>query len=37
MSYFDEHYTLDVFRELLAVDSTTGQYQAIQEKTAEHL
>ncbi len=35
MSYFDESYTLDVFRQLLAVDSTTGQYQAIQEKTAE--
>ncbi len=35
MSSFDEQYTLDTFRALLAVDSTTGQYQAIQEKTAE--
>ena len=35
MSHFDESYTLDTFRTLLAVDSTTGQYQAIQEKTAE--
>jgi len=35
MSHFDEKYTLDVFRQLLMVDSTTGQYQAIQEKTAE--
>ncbi len=35
MSCFDERYTLDTFRTLLAVDSTTGQYQAVQEKTAE--
>ena len=35
MGYFDETWTLDTFRTLLAVDSTTGQYQAIQEKTAE--
>ena len=35
MSHFDEKYTLDVFQQLLAVDSTTGQDQAIQEKTAE--
>ena len=35
MSYFDERYTLDVFRQLLSVDSTTGQFRAIQEKTAE--
>ena len=35
MSHFDEKYTLDVFQQLLAVDSTTGQYQAVQEKTAE--
>ena len=34
MSYFDESFTLDVFQQLLSVDSTTGQYQAIQEKTA---
>lgn len=34
MSTFDESYTLDIFRQLLAVDSTTGQYRAIQEKTA---
>ena len=32
---FDERYTLDTFQRLLAVDSTTGQYQAIQEKAAE--
>ena len=35
MSHFDEKYTLDVFQQLLAVDSTTGQYQAVQEKTVE--
>ena len=35
MSYFDERYTIDIFQSLLAVDSTTGQYQAVQEKTAE--
>ena len=35
MNYFDENYTLDSFRSLLAMDSTTGQYQAVQEKTAE--
>ena len=35
MDYFDEQYTLDTFRTLLSVDSTTGQYQAVQEKTAE--
>ncbi len=34
MSFFDEEYTLDTFRALLAVDSTTGQYREIQEKTA---
>ena len=35
MTGFDEQYTLDAFRALLAVDSTTGQYREIQEKTAE--
>ena len=35
MSFFDEQYTLDTFQVLLAVDSTTGQYRAIQEKAAE--
>ena len=35
MSYFDESYTLDTFQTLLSVDSTTGQFRAIQEKTAE--
>ena len=35
MSCFDEKYTLDTFQRLLAVDSTTGQYRAIQEKAAE--
>ncbi len=33
--FFDEQYTLDTFRALLAVDSTTGQYRAVQEKAAE--
>ena len=27
---FDEKYCLDTFRRLLAVDSTTGQYEEIQ-------
>ena len=35
MSSFDEAYILDTFRSLLAVDSTTGQYLAIQERTAD--
>ncbi len=35
MDLFDEKYTLDTFRALLEVDSTTGQYRAIQEKAAE--
>ena len=35
MNCFDVRYTLDVFQQLLSVDSTTGQYQAIQEKAAE--
>jgi len=35
MSTFDQQYTLDTFQSLLAVDSTTGQYEAIQERTAE--
>ena len=35
MSFFDERYTLDTFQALLSVDSTTGQYQCIQEKAAE--
>ena len=35
MSFFDESYTLETFQALLAVDSTTGQYQAVQEKAAE--
>ena len=35
MSYFDEQYTLDSFQALLAVDSTTGQFLAVQEKAAE--
>ncbi len=34
MSCFDQAYTLDTFRSLLAVDSTTGQYQAVQEEAA---
>ena len=34
MKFFDENYTLEAFRSLLAVDSTTGQYQAVQDRTA---
>ena len=34
---FDEKYCMDIFRELLAVDSTTGQYEMIQERTAEEI
>ena len=30
MKQFDEAYCLDTFRRLLAVDSTTGQYEEIQ-------
>jgi len=35
MNGFDEQYTLETFQALLAVDSTTGQYRAVQEKAAE--
>ena len=35
MSCFDEKYTLEAFQALLSVDSTTGQYRAVQEKAAE--
>ena len=35
MSYFDGQYTLDTFQRLLAVDSTTGQFEPIQEAAAE--
>ena len=35
MNRFDEKYVLNAFQALLSVDSTTGQYQAIQEKAAE--
>ena len=37
MSCFDETYTLDTFCSLLKVDSTTGQYLAIQERVAEEI
>ncbi len=37
MAAFDEKYCLDIFEELLKVDSTTGQYEAIQERTAEEI
>ena len=32
---FDENYCLDAFRRLLAVDSTTGQYEEIQKLLAK--
>ena len=28
---FDKEYCLDVFKKLLAIDSTTGQYREIEE------
>ena len=34
---FDENYCLDVFRRLLAADSTTGQYEEVQEVCCEIL
>jgi putative aminopeptidase FrvX len=37
MQAFDEKYCLEVFRELLNVDSTTGQYEEIQERICEML
>ena len=37
MSGFDEKYTLDTFRSLLDVDSTTGQYLAVQERVAQEV
>ena len=35
MKHFDERYTLDTFQALLAIDSTTGQFRAVQEWTAQ--
>ena len=37
MSEFQEKRCLDTFRQLLAIDSTTGQYQAIEAWTAEEI
>ena len=31
MKHFDESYTLKAFQELLAIDSTTGQFRAAQD------
>ena len=33
MTHFDEAYTLDAFKSLLAIDSTTGQFREIQDWT----
>ncbi len=37
MSFFQETYFLDTFRSLLEIDSTTGQYQQIQDWTSEEI
>ena len=37
MSGFNEERFLDTFRQLLAIDSTTGQYQAVEAWTAEEI
>ncbi len=37
MSTFQEAYFMDTFRSLLAIDSTTGQFRAIQDWTAEEI
>ena len=37
LKHFDEAYTLDAFRRLLAIDSTTGQFRAVQDWTAEEI
>ncbi len=37
MFHFDEKICLDYFRKLLAIDSTTGQYQEIQDWTAAEM
>ena len=37
MAGFDENRCLDTFRALLNIDSTTGQYQAIEAWTAEEI
>ena len=37
MSHFQEDYCLDTFKALLSIDSTTGQYQQIQEWTAAEI
>ena len=37
LKHFDEAYTLAAFRRLLAIDSTTGQFRAVQDWTAEEI
>ena len=37
MAHFDEIYWQDTFRNLLAIDSTTGQYQAVEDWTAREI
>ncbi len=37
MFKFDENYCIETFRRLLAVDSTTGQYEEIETLTAQIL
>ena len=37
MAHFDEIYWQDTFQKLLAVDSTTGQYQAVEDWTAREI
>ena len=37
MTHFDEIYWQDTFRNLLAIDSTTGQYQAVEDWTAREI
>ena len=34
---FDQEYCLDIFRRLIAVDSTTGQYEEIQHTVCDIL
>ena len=37
MNHFDEKYVIDTFQELLAIDSTTGQFREVQDWTVREI
>ena len=37
MNHFDEKYVIDTFQELLAIDSTNGQFREVQDWTVREI